>query len=133
VAFILDASVAIGWVVAAQATPHSRRLRLRARREPYHAPTLWRLEVVNVIRFLTRRGAMSLEAGRTAVDILDRMQPVFHEPALALSDLFDLAQRYGLTSYDACYLSLALELKLPVACADGPLQAALKAAGLRLA
>ena len=132
-AFILDASVAVGWVVGAQSTPYSRRLRLRAKREPYHAPTLWRLEVVNVVRSLTRRGTMSLEVGRTAVDILDRMQPVFHEPALALPELLDLAQRYGLTSYDACYLALALELKMPMACSDGPLQAALKAAGLRLA
>jgi predicted nucleic acid-binding protein len=133
VAFILDASVAIGWVVAAQATPYSRRLRLRAKREPYHAPTLWRLEVVNAIRSLTRRGAMSLEAGRTAVDILDRMQPVFHDTALPLPDLLDLARRYNLTSYDACYLALALELKLPLACSDGPLLAALKSAGIRLA
>jgi predicted nucleic acid-binding protein len=132
VAFILDASIAIGWVVGRQATAHSRRLRLRARREAYHAPTLWRLEVVNVIRSLTRRGAMSIEAGRTAVDILDRMRPVLHVSALPLPDLLELSQRYGLTSYDACYLALALELKLPVACSDGPLQAALKTAGIRL-
>ena len=97
-AFILDASVAIGWVVTAQATPYSRRLRLRAKREPYHAPTLWRLEVVNATHSLTRGGAMSLEAERTAVDILDRMQPVFHECALPLPDLLDLARRYNLTS-----------------------------------
>ncbi len=132
-AFILDASVAIGWVVGRQATAYSRRLRLRAKREPYHAPTLWRSEVVNVIRSLTRRGAMSIEAGRTAIDILDRMQPVLHDTGLALSDLLDLAQRYSLTSYDACYLALALELRLPVACGDGPLQAAFKAAGIKLA
>ena len=131
-AFILDASVAIGWVVGRQATAYSRRLRLRAKREPYHAPRLWRLEVVNVIRSLTRRGAMSIEAGRTAVDILDRMQPVLHDTGLPLSDLLDLAQRYSLTSYGACYLALALELKLPVACSDGPLHAALKTAGMRL-
>lgn len=132
-AFILDASVAIGWVVGRQATAYSRRLRLRAKREPYHAPTLWRSEVVNVIRSLTRRGAMSIEAGRTAIDILDRMQPVLHDTGLALPDLLDLAQRYSLTSYDACYLALALELRLPVACGDGPLQAAFKAAGIKLA
>ncbi|MCC7080451.1 MAG: type II toxin-antitoxin system VapC family toxin [Burkholderiales bacterium] len=132
-AFILDASVAIGWVVGRQATAYSRRLRLRAKREPYHAPTLWRSEVVNVIRSLTRRGAMSIEAGRTAIDILDRMQPVLHDTGLALSDLLDLAQRYSLTSYDACYLALALELRLPVACGDGPRQAAFKAAGIKLA
>jgi len=108
-------------------------MRLRAKREPYHAPTLWRLEVVNVIRSLTRRDVMSLEAGRTAVDILDRMQPVFHDTALPLPDLLDLACRYSLTAYDACYLALALELKMPVACSDGPLQVALKAVGIKLA
>jgi predicted nucleic acid-binding protein len=47
--------------------------------------------------------------------------------------MLDLAQRYSLTAYDVCYLALALELKLPVACSDGPLQAALKTAGMRLA
>ncbi len=41
-AFILDASVAIAWVVAKQANAYSRGIRLRAKREPYHAPALWR-------------------------------------------------------------------------------------------
>jgi len=39
-AFVLDASIAIGWVVGRQASGYSRRLRLRVRREPYHAPSL---------------------------------------------------------------------------------------------
>jgi hypothetical protein len=33
-AFILDASVAVAWVVARQATTYSRTIRLRAKREP---------------------------------------------------------------------------------------------------
>jgi predicted nucleic acid-binding protein len=117
-AFILDASVAVGWVVGAQATAYSRGIRLRARREPYHAPVLWRQEVVNVIRSLVRRRSISAGAGRTAVDILERMQPVFHDTTLALPDLLDLAGRYDVTAYDASYLALAIELKLPVACSD---------------
>ena len=132
-AFILDASVAIAWVTARQATAYSRSIRLRARREPYHAPALWRLEVVNVISALVRRGALSAPAGRTAIDILDRLQPVIHESAPALTDLFDLAQRHNLTAYDASYLALALELKLPVACIDRNLRVALKSAGVKLA
>ena len=55
-AFVLDASVALGWVAAKQATPYSRSMRLRARREPYHAPALWRLEVVNAVRALDQLG-----------------------------------------------------------------------------
>ena len=132
-AFILDASVAVAWVVARQATTYSRGIRLRAKREPYHAPALWRLEVVNVISTLVRRGALSAEAGRTAMDILDRLQPVIHESMPALTELFDFALRHNLTAYDASYLALALELKLPVACLDGKLRVALKSAGARLA
>lgn len=41
--------------------------------------------------------------------------------------------RFGLTAYDASYLALALDLRLPVACGDRPLKAALKRAGVKLA
>ncbi len=98
-AFILDASVAVAWMVGKQATAYSRGIRLRARREPYHTPALWRQEVVNVIRSLMRRRALSAAAGRTAVDILERMQPVLHDTALSLPDLLDLASRCDVTAY----------------------------------
>jgi predicted nucleic acid-binding protein len=132
-AFVLDASVAIAWVVGTQATAYSRAIRMRARREPYHAPSLWRQEVVNVIRSLVRRRAMSTDAGRTAVDILDRMQPVLHDPVIPLPGLLDLACRFELTAYDATYLALAMELKLPVACSDSGLVTALSRAGVKRA
>ena len=50
-----------------------------------------------------------------------------------MTDLYGLAQRYGLSGYDASYLALALELRLPLACTDNQLRAALKPAGVRLA
>ena len=130
-AFVLDASIAVGWVVARQASAHSRRLRLRARREPYHAPSLWRLETANALRSLERRRAISPDTADTAVDILERMQPVIHETAMPLADLLRLARKHDLSAYDAAYLALALELRMPLACADGPLRAALGRAGVR--
>ncbi len=132
-AFVLDASVALGWVVAKQASAYGRRMRLRARREPYHAPALWRLEVVNALRSLERRRVISAEAAATAAGILERMQPVVHEAALPLPDLLRLARKFDLSAYDASYLALALELRLPIACTDGPLRAALTKAGVKLA
>ncbi len=132
-AFVLDASVAVGWVVARQSTAYSRAVRLRARREPYHAPSLWRLEVTNAIRSLERRHALSAQAAVTAIDILDRMQPVIHEAAMPLAELLGLARKFDLSAYDANYLALALELKMPVACTDGPLKSALTKAGAKLA
>lgn len=132
-AFVLDASVAVGWVVARQSTAYSRRMRLRARREPYHAPALWRQEVVNALRSLERRRAIAPEAAEVAVDILDRMRPVFHEALTPLADALRLARKFDLSAYDANYLALALELRLPIACSDGPLRAVLARAGVKLA
>ncbi len=132
-AFVLDASVALGWVVARQATAYSLGIRLRARREPYHVPALWRLEVANALRSLERRRAMTPDAADAAIDILDRLQPVIHEATMPLVELLVLARKFDLSSYDANYLALALELKMPVACADGPLKAVLAKAGVKLA
>ena len=54
------------------------------------------------------------------------------KPALTLAGLYGLAQRHGLSAYDASYLALAQEIKLPVACGDASLRAALKSAGVKL-
>jgi predicted nucleic acid-binding protein len=132
-AFVLDASIAVGWVVARQATAYGKRLRLRARREPYHAPTLWRLEVANALVSLERRRAVSPDAAAAAIDILDRMHPNLHETSMPLADLLRLARKFGLSAYDASYLALALELRMPIACGDGPLRAVLTRAGTKLA
>ena len=110
-AFVLDASTALGWVVARQASADSRRLRLRARREPYHAPSLWRLETANALRSLERRRMISADAADTAIGILERMQPAIHESTMSLPELLRLARKYDLSAYDATYLALALELR----------------------
>ena len=132
-AFVLDASVAVGWVVAKRASAYSRRVRLLARREPYHVPGLWRLEVVNALRSLERRRAISSDAAATAVDILDRLQPVTHEATMPLVELLTLARKFDLSAYDANYLALALDLRMPIACSDGALKAVLVTAGVKLA
>ncbi|HLE66847.1 MAG TPA: type II toxin-antitoxin system VapC family toxin [Burkholderiales bacterium] len=132
-AFVLDASVALGWVVARQASTYGRRMRLRARREPYHAPGLWRLEVANALRSLERRRNLSSDAADAAIDILSRMQPVIHEATMPLVDLLRLARKYDLSSYAASYLALALELRMPIACGDGALKSVLTKAGVKLA
>lgn len=132
-AFVLDASIAIAWVVSSQATAYTKRVRLRARREPYHVPAIFAPEITNVLVVLERRGILSERGAEAAADVLNRLNPVVHELSLGISQLRNLAKRFGLTAYDASYLALALELRLPVACGDRPLKAALNAAGVKLA
>ena len=132
-AFVLDASVAVAWVVPSQATDYAKRLRLRAKREPYHVPAIWPTEVANVLITLERRALVSAQAATAAADVLSRLDPIVHPLSVSVAELRQLAGRFGLTAYDAAYLALALELKLPVACGDRPLKAVLSRAGVKLA
>jgi predicted nucleic acid-binding protein len=50
-----------------------------------------------------------------------------------LSEVLGLVLRFGLSSYDAVYLELALRLQLPIATTDGPLRDAALAAGVGVA
>ena len=45
-------------------------------------------------------------------------------------DILSLSLAYGLSSYDAAYLDLAIRLHLPIAAKDGALRAAAVAAGV---
>lgn len=132
-AFVLDASVALAWVVSSQGTDYARRLRLRAKRERYHVPAIWPAEAANVLLTLERRALISAQAATAAGDVLSRLDPIVHPLSLTIADLRELGRRFGITAYDAVYLALALELKLPVACGDRPLRTALSRAGVKLA
>ena len=132
-AFVLDASVAVAWVVPSQATDYAKRIRLRAKGEPFHVPTVFIAEVTNVLVALERRAILSAHGAAAAADVLSRLHPVEHGSNLSVAELRRIAGRYALSAYDATYLALALELHLPVACGDRPLKAALSRAGIKLA
>lgn len=51
--------------------------------------------------------------------------------ARALTDALHLARRYGLSSYDASYLKLALRAGLPIATLDADLSRAARKAGVK--
>jgi predicted nucleic acid-binding protein len=130
-AFVLDASVAVAWVVSSQATAYTRRMRLCAKREPYHVPIIFTAEVTNVLVSLQRRSILSEAGAAAAAEVLGKLAPIVHPLNLRLAQLRELANRHRLTAYDAVYLALAMELHLPIACGDRPLRLALKAAGVR--
>ena len=122
-AFILDASVALAWIFAAEATPYSEAVLRRLRRSGATAPVVWPLEVANALLMGERRGRItSIETSR-AVRILRRLPITVDDGALAQawSTVLTLARDHGLTSYDASYLEVAVRLDLPLATLDARL------------
>ena len=133
--FVADASIAIGWVHPGQATAESAAM-LSAidQGAVVEVPALWPLEVANALTVLVRRRKLTEDERQAALGWL-RSVPlrVDHDISfLAFSVLSELASKYQLSVYDACYLELAKQRRLLLGCADGPLRNAARRYGVRL-
>lgn len=132
-AFVLDASIALAWCFADEATPATDALLDRLADEDAAAPALWRLEVANALGMAERHGRLSVAGLTRSISLLQRLAVSIDSEGAerAFRELLDLARVQQLTVYDAAYLELALRLGLPLASKDAKLRKA--AAGLGLA
>ena len=112
---VVDASVAVKWVVAEDGSEVAARLldsRLLV------APELILPECANILWKKATRGELAHDEAALAADLLARMEVelVGHRPSMpaALSLALDL----GHPAYDCAYLALAIERDLPMVTAD---------------
>lgn len=134
--FVLDASIALAWCFDDEATDQTDLLLARARDHGAHVPSLWHLELTNVLLQAERRGRI------TAADIAVRLQllavlPIetdseTHRRAARETLALALARAERLTSYDAAYLELAMRRGLPLASRDADLLKAAKGQGVTI-
>ena len=133
--FVADASVAVGWIHPAQATPETEAM-LEAIGDgaTLEVPALWPLEVANALVVLVRRRKLRNEERVAGLGWLKGLRVrVDHDMvSLAFSRLSDLATAHHLSVYDAAYLELAQRRGLTLGCKDGPLKTAAKGAGVSL-
>jgi predicted nucleic acid-binding protein len=122
--FVVDASVAIAWLFEDEVTPETEAVLDRLSDQEAHAPGLWELEVANVVLSAERRGRISEIASAQIMERLRDLPIRINPDNPRLHHLLEVARRYGLTSYDAAYLTLALQLDLPLATLDRDLAAA---------
>jgi predicted nucleic acid-binding protein len=131
--FVADTSVAVAWVVQSQANEATERLLAEAETgASVHVPALWTLEMANVLLILKRRGRIDQQGYDQARQDLQGLRPVLdeHSTQLALTKISELAEKYGLSAYDATYLELAMRHKLPLASRDSALNKAARRAGV---
>ena len=133
-ALVADNSVIVAWFVKSQANPYTWSILERAAAgELIHVPLLWRQEFVNTMVVLERRRRLKAADAAQAFAELADMNLATDRELVELDALAGLARRFKLSAYDATYLELAMRLRLPFACRDGPLKAALPKAGVALA
>ena len=131
---VLDSSATLAWTYPDEITPAVEEVFERVADSHAVVPALWRLEVANALQMGVRRKRLAAaERDATLVDLatLDiRTDP--ETDAYAWSSTIRLAERFGLTVYDACYLELAQRHALPLASLDQELREAANACGVAL-
>ena len=126
---VLDSSATLAWIYMDERSEAIAGVFDQLTASGAWAPSLWRLEVANVLEMGVRRGRMDA-AFRDATLADLELLPVQTDPDTdkhAWRSTLRLAERHGLTVYDAAYLELALRRGLPLASLDRELRAAAEA------
>ena len=132
--FVVDASVTMAWCFADEATAATWAILDRLESEGATVPSLWPLEVANILAQAQRRQ-------RTTAARIDRFVEQLETLPLRIDDetaarawraTLILARTERLTAYDAAYLELALRRGLPLATRDLELRQAADRNGVGL-
>ena len=130
--FVLDSSVALSWCFQDEVSAATLQIRERLSAERAVVPSLWLLEVANVLALGIRRGRLTAETAAEFADLLVGLPIDVADPERRLTDLMGLANEHALTAYDAAYLQVAVARGLPLATLDATLAEAARAAGVTL-
>ena len=121
---VLDASLILGWCFRDEAEDYPQKVVDQL--TDAIVPSIWPLEVLNGLLVAERRGRIDrtdLQAHVADLDTFPIRVDIGLSPAIR-NKVLEIATSFGLTSYDASYLELALRNSLPVATMDRKLTAA---------
>jgi predicted nucleic acid-binding protein len=132
--FVLDASVALAWVVDQNPNPYAEsvRQRIRAGAKPV-VPALWQLEVANTLVLVRRRKVLNEDEVEEGLDYFQAFASTIAEidgNLPTIREAFQVAKEAGLTAYDAVYFDLARRENLPLATLDKTLRESAANAGV---
>ncbi len=123
---VLDTSATLAWVYLDETSLPIREVFDWVNESGAWVPSLWRLEIANVLEMGVRRSRH--DAGFRDATLSDlALLPIHLDPDTnehAWGATVHLAVQHRLTVYDAAYLELALRRGLPLATLDQELRAA---------
>lgn len=122
---VVDASAIAAFLFNEPAAPQIEK---QLTRRTLVAPSLLTYEVASAARKKTDRYPDQAQGIRSALGLLGELRIEYVQaPSTAL---FDLAEELGLSTYDASYLWLARDLRIPLLTLDKTLRTAAKKAGI---
>jgi predicted nucleic acid-binding protein len=122
--FVLDASVAITWAMRDEDHPIADLAFQKIQNDSSAVvPGFWWYEIRNVLLINERRNRITVDDSAQFLSDLAGFGIELRPPENSQSTI-DIARQHRLSIYDAAYLALALQLKVPIATLDEALQSA---------
>lgn len=123
---VIDASIVLSWYFDDEKSSTTDDILGLVNDRGAIVPGHWRLEVANSFRSAARRGRILLEYRDAVLNELSTLPIELDEETAvhAWSATLKLADKHGLTPYDAAYLELAQRRRVPLATLDGRLKRA---------
>ncbi len=118
--FVVDNSVIMTWCFKDENRQYSDFILDKLEYNTAFVPSIWALELTNVLVVGERKKRIN-EAGSTRFMALLAELPIIvdqESPERMLKEIFALARKHKLSSYDASYLDLAMRKGLPIATLD---------------
>lgn len=126
--FVIDNSVVMSWCFGDEVSPYADAILDRLENTVAIVPAIWPLEVGNVLLVAERKKRLSPAASDQFIALLFEL-PIIVEPEppdRMIREIFALARKNQISTYDASYLDLAIKRGIPIATLDDRLIAAAK-------
>jgi predicted nucleic acid-binding protein len=129
---VLDCSVTMAWCFEDECDELADAVLGRLADGEAWVPSLWPLEVANVLVAAERRRRLTAADSARFIELLMGLPIVVDDRSheRALSQVLAAARQLGLSVYDASYLELAMRLGATLATRDTQLRAAAAGAGV---
>lgn len=129
--FVLDASVTITWAMRDEDHPVADLAFQAMQNDSAIVPGIWWYEIRNILLVNERRNRISQADTVEFLDSLAKFDIDVRQPEHSQIAI-DLARTHNLSFYDAAYLALAVDEKLPLATLDRALQSAAQSVNVSL-
>lgn len=129
---VVDASMTVAWLFSNERSETPQTVLRRVATEGALVPSLWRLEIANVLRNAVRRKRCDMGYATRCLQRLGRLQ-IIVDPETdmqAWGRTRQLSIEHELSVYDAAYLELAARRRRPLASCDAALIKAGRKIGL---
>lgn len=130
--FVIDNSIVMTWCFIDEVNQFADAVLEKLAEAEAVVPTIWPLEVVNVLLVAERRKRLREIDSVRFLSLLSQL-PIHVEqawPERSMNELLALGRVNDLSSYDASYLDLAVRHGLPIATLDQKLAEAAKRMGV---